>query len=295
MAEPTPHRIFCIPELVEQILLHMDMQTLLISSRVCYLWHDLISKSRAMQTTLFFQPAENTPQGERRTANPLIIQKIWPEFLSSLDTCHRKYYERPEASWRRMLLHQPPTAKLCLLNYTRDFYFPITAFGAGYLCAVLCRREGFPRLQDLQRELEARFLRTFDGRRMIFIEGSPLYSGFRLWGIIRPRPGPHEAAVGSYETCDLLTFRGASREVGGVSEGGEQQVETTAGSLFWIALPWVLARIENRFGNGHQPNRPLKSYHYYVGLDEVPISPWAQGWRRYYDDIKRGHKSQQDD
>ncbi|RAH76003.1 hypothetical protein BO86DRAFT_405057 [Aspergillus japonicus CBS 114.51] len=295
MAETTPHRIFCIPELVEQILLQMDMQTLLISTRVCYLWHDLISKSQAMQTSLFFQPAENTPQGERRTINPLIIQKIWPEYLTSSNTCHREYYERPEASWRRMLLHQPPTAKLCLLNYMGDYYFPITPHGAGYMCASLCRREGFPRLQELQKELEASVLRTFDARRKIFVEGSPQYSGGRFWGIIRPRSGSHKAEAGSYETCELLTCRGASHEAGAVSEGAEQQVEPTAGSLFWIALPWALARIKDRFGNYHRPDRPLKGYHYYVGLDEVPIFPFAQGWRRYYDDMERDHKLQQDD
>ncbi|PYI34996.1 hypothetical protein BP00DRAFT_463002 [Aspergillus indologenus CBS 114.80] len=295
MAETTPHRIFCIPELVEQILLQMDMQTLLISTRVCYLWHDLISKSKAMQTSLFFQPAENTPQGERRTANPLIIQKIWPEYLGSSDTCHCEYYERPEASWRRMLLHQPPTAKLCLFDYTQDYYFPITPYGAGYMCALLCRREGFPRLQDLQKELEASIPRTFDERRKIFVEGSPLYSGCRPWGIIRQRCGSREAEAGSYETCNLLTCRGASREAGGVSEGAEQQVEPTAGSLFWIALPWALDRIRHRFGNYRRPDRPLKGYHYYVGLDEVPIFPSEEGWRRYFDDMERDQKLQQDD
>ncbi|RAK80223.1 uncharacterized protein BO72DRAFT_493564 [Aspergillus fijiensis CBS 313.89] len=290
MAETTPHRIFCFPELVKQILLQMDMQTLLVSTRVCYLWHDLFNKSRAIQTALYLQPAENTPRGEPRTANPLIIEKIWPEYFSPCSgPFHKEYYERPEASWRRMLLHQPPTTKLCFLDYARDLACPITPFEAGYRCNLRCPRDGFPRLQDLQEELEARVLRTFD-ERMIFVEGSPLYSQCRPWGIIQPRPSFDAIAAGACETCDLVIFRDASRVFGGVSEWDGQLVEATAGSLFWIAFPTLFFSLENR-----RPDWSLKNYHHYVGLDEVPIFPCAEGWRRYCDTIERCHKVEPND
>ncbi|RAH66335.1 uncharacterized protein BO66DRAFT_442134 [Aspergillus aculeatinus CBS 121060] len=289
MAETTPHRIFCIPELVVQILLQMDMQTLLVSTRVCYLWYDLINKSQALQAALFLQPAGNNPQGEPRTANPLIIEKIWPEYLSRCSgPSHKRYYERPEASWRRMLLHQPPTTKLCFLDYARDRAGPITPFEAGYSCNSQCPRDGFPRLQDLQEGLEACVLRTFD-ERMIFVEGSPLYSQYRPWGIIQPERSSFDAtAAGSCERCDLVTFRDASPVVGDVSEWDGQLVEATAGSLFWIAFPTLFVGLENR-----RPDWSLRNYHHYVGLDEVPIFPCAEGWRRYNDTIERCHKLEQ--
>lgn len=54
--------VLAIPELLEIILLHVDMTTLLVSAlRVNRKWHNLISSSSALQQALFFAPAVQEP------------------------------------------------------------------------------------------------------------------------------------------------------------------------------------------------------------------------------------------
>ncbi|RAH64210.1 F-box protein [Aspergillus aculeatinus CBS 121060] len=91
------HRAFRIREILEMILLGLDMKTLLLSTRVCRAWNALIRSSPSIQKALFFRPADPVP-GQAKAKNPLVEEKI------------DKAYLRPEASWRRMLLQQPPTS-----------------------------------------------------------------------------------------------------------------------------------------------------------------------------------------
>lgn len=125
-----PHKAFLVPELLEMILLQIDTRTLLVSGqRVCRLWHEVIRNSSNLQAALFFQPIKQSSatSGMKHIQNTLLAEKLWPEFLhsniqsawdkwpdkwsKSLPTMKRKReeaYIRPQASWRRMLLHQPP-------------------------------------------------------------------------------------------------------------------------------------------------------------------------------------------
>ncbi|OJJ33317.1 hypothetical protein ASPWEDRAFT_619105 [Aspergillus wentii DTO 134E9] len=112
-----------IPELLELILLSVDMQTLLTSQRVCRLWHNLINISKPLQKALFFLPIELNPNTARKTytRNPLIRKILWPNFICSTplseSTRYLDKYQRKEASWRRMLMQQPPTSIIGILEY----------------------------------------------------------------------------------------------------------------------------------------------------------------------------------
>ncbi|RAK77431.1 uncharacterized protein BO72DRAFT_105645 [Aspergillus fijiensis CBS 313.89] len=120
--------IFLVPEIVEAILLRLDMHTLLISARVCATWNALIKSSRRIQQALFYVPIDTDTRKSRRKTrkNPLVMDKIWFEFIfvglnsrrrhgawhcpSIASEKRERAYLRPEASWRRMLLQQPPTS-----------------------------------------------------------------------------------------------------------------------------------------------------------------------------------------
>lgn len=127
-------------ELLECVLLHLDMQTLLVSAQLaCRAWRHLVSTSPALQTALFFRPETNTGAGEvfeRGTVrkNP-VLAACFPDWfqnnnvsdpshtaitwvpnlhdMSSQPFARRtEAFMRPEASWYRMLVRQPPVYHL---------------------------------------------------------------------------------------------------------------------------------------------------------------------------------------
>ncbi|RAH70558.1 F-box protein, partial [Aspergillus aculeatinus CBS 121060] len=134
---PQASRVFFISELLETIFLNLDMQTLLLSRRVCRTWNEVIRTSRKLQQALFYIPDPTIP-AEQGRHNPLLIDKLWFNFpgapMGMRDGMHLAVYEvyrdslfmprtprnrgreeayrRPEASWRRMLLRQPPTSRV---------------------------------------------------------------------------------------------------------------------------------------------------------------------------------------
>ncbi|KNG85904.1 hypothetical protein ANOM_006089 [Aspergillus nomiae NRRL 13137] len=136
-----PHKIFHIPEILEQILLQTPPQTLLTAAqRTSQTWHALITTSPKLQEALFFRPQKPlTPSNSsssstttHRTLNPLLTPKIWPQLfrkrldsqpatttttnygytLPPADPLEEELYLRPDASWRRMLVQQPPTSSI---------------------------------------------------------------------------------------------------------------------------------------------------------------------------------------
>ena len=122
-------------ELLEGILLHVDLRTLLTSAqRVNHSWHDLIRSSLRLQRVLFFAPDDsnnNKNTNTEYTFNPL-LKKAFPTFFlplhgpaaggrkkldfNSLEMVLRPdkqtAYLRPSASWRRMLVRQPPVRRM---------------------------------------------------------------------------------------------------------------------------------------------------------------------------------------
>ncbi|KAB8266644.1 hypothetical protein BDV30DRAFT_232292 [Aspergillus minisclerotigenes] len=139
-----PHKIFLIPEILEQILLQTPPQTLLTTAqRTSQTWHHLITTSPRLQETLFFKPQPQPPNPRtkttNRTLNPLLPHKIWPHLfrkrlasqtttttnygytLPPADPVEEELYLRPNASWRRMLVQQPPTSSISVFVMHRSW------------------------------------------------------------------------------------------------------------------------------------------------------------------------------
>ncbi|KAJ5772844.1 hypothetical protein N7457_007740 [Penicillium paradoxum] len=149
-SDPTPARshALSIPEIFELILLHLDIRTLLTkATRVCRAWSHFINDSRPLQWALFFRPLDN-PLNKAKIQNPLLAEafpSVFRQSSSNRDgTPNHKHngnsnrnsipeltfttfdmvrrprklnaYIRPEASWRRMLVQQPPVYTLALLR-----------------------------------------------------------------------------------------------------------------------------------------------------------------------------------
>jgi hypothetical protein len=114
------------PEILEMILAQLDMRTLLTSAqRVSRSWSDLISSSPSIQKALFFTPIMNSEWGiKNKTFNPLLTE-IFPSIFPTKDgrqgtqfpLCDPPMTEdakmmdrivRKDASWRKMLVRQPP-------------------------------------------------------------------------------------------------------------------------------------------------------------------------------------------
>ncbi|KAJ5096927.1 hypothetical protein N7456_007648 [Penicillium angulare] len=119
MAQSSQTRAFVIPEIVTLILQQMDMRTLMTAQRISRGWKDLICNSQSLQEKLFFQPISHDHDQSPRVGNPLLLEAFpsafhSDEFFTLEDLAWekqagvREMFFRPEASWRRMLTHQPP-------------------------------------------------------------------------------------------------------------------------------------------------------------------------------------------
>jgi hypothetical protein len=135
--------VFATPELLETILSYVDIRTLLTSvQRVCHHWHIIVTNSPLLQRLLYFRPQlqhhafsdgpQHTSQEDHpdRVPNPL-LKEAFPSFYilgRFVGGCHdREAFEmmrmsaspaltqafmQPKASWRFMLITQPPVMKL---------------------------------------------------------------------------------------------------------------------------------------------------------------------------------------
>ncbi|RYP06241.1 hypothetical protein DL764_003255 [Monosporascus ibericus] len=114
------------PELLEAILLKLDIRTVISSAQlVNRQWHDLITKSPAIQQAIFFKPLEAADGASSQ--NPLLTE-LFPPFFDGKNETHSAFYafeelamarqerlaafRRKGASWRRMLVQQPPVREL---------------------------------------------------------------------------------------------------------------------------------------------------------------------------------------
>ncbi|KAI0018343.1 hypothetical protein F4780DRAFT_527890 [Xylariomycetidae sp. FL0641] len=146
------HKVLNTPELLEAILLQLDLRTLLVSaSRVNHYFRDVISQV-ALQKALFFAPDTRHDV----LLNPLLLDpfQLWyksdgPNFIKSRGyTIHSfrdvglwggrntKAFMRRGASWRRMLVQQPPVTTLTIVTkplpnqpFLRDEWGDIRLYG----------------------------------------------------------------------------------------------------------------------------------------------------------------------
>ncbi|KAK8043158.1 hypothetical protein PG994_013641 [Apiospora phragmitis] len=137
MASRAQREVLGTTELLENILLHLDIKTLLLSSQLVeQRWRNLIRHSVVLQQAptrcfeekfaLFFHDgrrdrATTDVHGPRRTvyiqhrrgSQACDLQfKHFPALPLAAGEAARAAFMRPEASWRRMLVTQPPTQRV---------------------------------------------------------------------------------------------------------------------------------------------------------------------------------------
>ncbi|KAM3414756.1 hypothetical protein BST61_g9909 [Cercospora zeina] len=124
--KPAFDSLFDVLELAEAIFLELSPQELLVSvQRVCSKWRDVVTASIPIQQVLFFRPIGiqgplhfvNVP-GEQYGGNWISSQgsrcpfQMYEHPLVAPLLLHEQQpsraIDRPEASWRRQLLTQPP-------------------------------------------------------------------------------------------------------------------------------------------------------------------------------------------
>jgi hypothetical protein len=143
-------RALLMPEVLELILLQVPLQDLLVNAqRVNHLFHDLIRSSRPLQQALFFRPTQGFSH-EKVQYNSLLRKKFPPWFEDKWLMArtyrlsdHKHFwrldwnsseeravaYARKEASWRRMLVAQPPVQELIVKIRTEAMGGPMQSRG----------------------------------------------------------------------------------------------------------------------------------------------------------------------
>ncbi|KAI2629476.1 hypothetical protein GGS21DRAFT_526363 [Xylaria nigripes] len=131
MSSQARDSVLLTAELLEEILLHLDMRSLFIVQRVSRQWRDLIATSPKIQRALFLRPA--VPSSDPPIRNPLLAQ-VFPSWFSTRaeaenhprthicsedveivpisNEFRNPAFKHPDASWRRMLVCQPPALSL---------------------------------------------------------------------------------------------------------------------------------------------------------------------------------------
>lgn len=122
------------PEVLEMILLQTDMRTLLTScQRVCRDWHHLITKSPSIQKALFFAPIRESKWGAGESVHNTLLAEMFPtsfpangdqdrhdfsfsDCVMTKDPATLDRFVRKGASWRMMLVQQPPILELGLFH-----------------------------------------------------------------------------------------------------------------------------------------------------------------------------------
>ncbi|KAI2927985.1 hypothetical protein CBS147320_4816 [Aspergillus niger] len=134
--------VLSVRRILERILLDLDMRTLLTSApRVNRFWNFLTRDSRPIQEALFFQPVKSrSHESTIRLLNPLLAEAfpcifqrnsiVFPEHTESKHTFdtldmvkdpdRTEVYMREDASWRYMLVQQPPARKLWIVSHCGD-------------------------------------------------------------------------------------------------------------------------------------------------------------------------------
>ena len=93
MTEAT-YKIICIPDILEEILLQLDICTFLTSAqRVCLRWHTLIQNSDALQAALFMKPSKEQHKWDHnRIQNSLIKANLWPQYFRKQLRSQRRHH-----------------------------------------------------------------------------------------------------------------------------------------------------------------------------------------------------------
>ncbi|KAI9877337.1 MAG: hypothetical protein M1830_000571 [Pleopsidium flavum] len=155
---PSPvQRVFGVCELLENILLNLSMPDLLLVQRVCTVWKDTIAQSISLQRKLFLSPVAPGPVSSKKNGltlydlkfNPL-LRKIFHWKFVPYSSCSKVLLSDwgldspfgriqmsasarycPSASWRNMLITQPPPEALILSGYKTTKTLKVTKIVGG--------------------------------------------------------------------------------------------------------------------------------------------------------------------
>ncbi|KAJ6517266.1 hypothetical protein C8R47DRAFT_1086825 [Mycena vitilis] len=132
-ASPATETVLSTPELLETILASLSMQDLLLIAPLVSKTWQAITLTPRLQRILFFQSDPASASAEP-VQNPLLVEIFPPFFLPDLDTQSRwswpdvesiialpwasapAAFRRRDASWRRMLVRQPPVRHLPVME-----------------------------------------------------------------------------------------------------------------------------------------------------------------------------------
>jgi len=124
-------RVLETPELLEAILLHLPLRSIVLAQRVCVFFRSTISASPLLQQALFLMPTLSTSPSKPRP-NPLLRHSPdarfldhrcwngvrgnadWPCDSDRLNPYH--VIMGGDTSWKNMLIVQPPTKTICLTS-----------------------------------------------------------------------------------------------------------------------------------------------------------------------------------
>lgn len=232
-----PHPAVLIPELIELILFHTNLRTLLVSAqRVCTSWRDVIAHSPRLQQKLFFTPSPPDDTCRGLEFNPLLLLPAFPHFFPApksisgpdlppflpaqgngfpLGACMRLpmtdmrdgrarhlAFTRRGASWRRMVVASPAPRRVGRAVDVR----------AGW------QQRGEPAWEVVEVEGGVRMGELFDA--FFAAEARRSGSGWVAWGGV----SPDWQGLGGLGRVDLVLTKGGSARCGWRRGGGRMCV-----------------------------------------------------------------------
>ncbi|KAL4903452.1 hypothetical protein BDW74DRAFT_179867 [Aspergillus multicolor] len=122
MSETRHSAVFFIRELLEPILLQTNFRTIILAQCVCRFWKSLMEDSHDLQVAIWLKPhPKNRLCGEisQPRLNPLIDDSSWgfvPRGCPCVLELPSQAAQRSEASWRHMLVTQPPWKDIAIMK-----------------------------------------------------------------------------------------------------------------------------------------------------------------------------------
>ncbi|KAL3441818.1 hypothetical protein BJX65DRAFT_243381 [Aspergillus insuetus] len=193
------------------------MRPLINCQRVCRLWHDIIEASDTLQEALFLKVSERQISSSNPSKrHPVVRHLIWPSLQKYREAQwlkrrrfgkNKRYffsgeraYLRPEASWRRMLLQQPPTGRIGKKELLTDQQ------GVPNLSIISRKpndKPSFLRMHHLIPAIGKGILTSHRTCSFTFLATKPRNAGLVTWN---SRDQIYYAWSQDYFGCDLMIF-----------------------------------------------------------------------------------------
>jgi hypothetical protein len=146
---------------LELVLVHLDQEQILYAQRVCRHWGEIIRSSLPLRRKLYLSPT--TKIDEQIPVDNAWLKSRFPEFgmyllqgnpkwrpkfikalgASDFDRLGESFFAEPDASWRNMLLTQPPIKEVVVFSKIEETH------GSG---ATISNRKSRPGLEGRDRQ-----------------------------------------------------------------------------------------------------------------------------------------------